>query len=112
MLSGAESKSDILASHPTTITLTNDVVTDQNQLVVDTTNYPDNAVIYLNIPDTADYSKIRTVIGMQASFHLHKKENQIIVINILGTSDVSIAKMIVTLPGDDINSKSDQYSDK
>ena len=110
MLSGAESKSDILASHPTTITLTNDVVRDQNQLVVDTTNYPDNAVIYLNIPDTADYSMIRTVLGMQASFHLHKKENQVIVINVLGSSNVNLNKLIVTLPGEDINTKDDQFS--
>ena len=110
MLNGAKSKSDILKKHSTTITLTNDVVRDQNQLVVDTTNYPDNAVIYLNIPDTADYSMIRTVLKTQAAFHLHKKPNQVVVVNILGTSDVELKKMIVTLPGEDKNTKDDRFS--
>ncbi|MBQ9015974.1 MAG: hypothetical protein IJ109_07600 [Firmicutes bacterium] len=110
MLDGARSKSQLMADHATTIDLTNDVVTDQNQLVVDTTSYADDAVIYLNIPDTSNYSMIRTVIGMQSSFHLHKKENQVIVVNVLGTSDVNLKKMIVTLEGEDKNTKSDEYS--
>ena len=110
MISGAAAKSNLMASHPTTIDLTNDVVTDQNQLVVDTTSYPDNAVIYLNVPEGSDYSMIRTVLGMQASFHIHKNPGQVIVVNILGSAPVSLSKMIVTLPGEDKNTKDDRFS--
>ena len=47
---------------------------------------------------------------MQASFHLHMKENQVIVINVHGSSNVNLNKLIVTLPGEDINTKDDQFS--
>ena len=110
MINGAASKSATLASHATTIDLKNAVVTDQNQLVVDTTDYADNAVIYINVPDTSDYSMLRTVIGSQSAFHLHKKPGQVIVMNILGSSSVNLTKMIVTLPGEDKNPKEDEYS--
>lgn len=110
MITGAQAKADLMASHQTTITLNNNVITDENQLVIDTTNYPENAVIYLNVPDDPDYSKLRNVIGMQGSFHLHKHPNQIVVVNILGTSPISINKMIVTEPGEPIDTKDDRYS--
>ena len=110
MLDSAVGKSNTLASRATTLDLTNNLVNDINQYVVDTTGYDDNAVIYINIPDTSDYSKIRQVIANQSAFHLHKKENQVIVVNMLGSSPVNLMKYIVTLPEEDRTSKDDRYS--
>ena len=101
-ISTMKASSESLKNHEASITLTDDMVNDQNHYTLDLTGYGNDTTVYVNVP--SDASKFIQVLTTTDALNIQKNSGTTVVFNVASDS-IRIGKYHVTVDGNQINTE-------